>query len=126
MSHPVKRQRTIFIKNWIIDAGIGIHAHEQNKKQRIRLNITFFQDDMVPFISKKIGDVVDYEVHKNKIQAIIDLKHEPLVETLADRIAQSCLDDKMVNRVIIELEKLVILPGTESCGVIIERQQGDY
>lgn len=126
MSHPIKRQRTIFIKNWVIDAGIGIHAHEQNKKQKIRLNITFFQDDVVPFTSKKIGDVVDYEVHKNKIQAIIDLRHEPLVETLADRIAQSCLDDKLVTRVIVELEKLAILPGAESCGVIIERQQGDY
>lgn len=126
MKHTEKKLRTIFIKNWIVDAGIGIHAHEQNKKQKIRLNITFFQHDEVPFTSKKINDVVDYEVHKNKIQAIIDIRHEPLVETLADRIAQSCLDDKLVTRVIVELEKLAILPGTESCGVIIERLQGDY
>ena len=126
MNHIQKRLRTIFIKNWIVDAGIGIHAHEQNKKQRIRLNITFFQNDAAPFTSKKIIDVVDYEAHKNKIQAIIDLKHEPFVETLADRMAQCCLDDKQVIRVIVELEKLAILPGTESCGVIIERQQGDY
>ena len=122
----MKRERTIYIKNWIVDAGIGIHPHEQNKKQQIRLNITFFQDDIAPFSSKKIADVVDYEVHKNKLQALIDSKHEALVETLADRIAQSCLEDTMVLRVVVELEKLAILPGTESCGVIIERTQGDY
>ncbi len=122
----MKRERKIFIKNWIVDAGIGIHQHEQNKKQKIRLNIIFFQDDAVPFASKKIADVVDYEVHKNNIQTLIDSKHEPLVETLADRIARSCLEDKKVIRVIVELEKLAILPGAESCGVAIERQQGDY
>lgn len=120
------RTRKIFIKNWIIDAGIGIHPHEQNKKQTIRLNITFFQDDAVPLSSNHITDVVDYEAHKNRIQTLIDMKHEALLETLADRIAQCCLDDKKVTRVVVELEKLAILPGTESCGVIIERQAGDY
>ena len=122
----MKRERKIFIKNWIVGAGIGIHPHEQNIQQQIRLNITFFQNDDVPFSSKKIADVVDYEAHKNKLQALIDSKHEPLVETLVDRIAQSCLEDTMVLRVVVELEKLAILPGTESCGVIIERTQGDY
>ncbi len=126
MEQLEQRQRTIYIKNWIIDAGIGIHAHELNKKQKIRLNITFYQDDSVPFTSKKISDVVDYEVHKNKIQALIDSKHEALVETLADRIARLCLEDKLVAGVAVELEKLEILPGLESCGVVIEREQGDY
>lgn len=122
----MQRQRTIYIKNWIVDAGIGIHPHELNKKQKIRLNITFYQDDNAPLSPKKISDVVDYEVHKNKLQVLIDSKHEALVETLADRIAQSCLEDKKVNCVLVELEKLAILPGLESCGVIIEREQGDY
>lgn len=120
------RERRIFIKNWIVDAGIGIHPHEQDKKQPIRLNITFFQNDAAPFSSTDIGDVVDYEVHKNAIQYLIDQQHIGLVETLAERIAKYCLGDEKVTRVIIELEKMAILPGTESCGVIIERNKNDY
>ncbi len=122
----MSRERTIYIRNWVVDAGIGIHPHEQSKKQKIRLNITFFQNDTIGFASKKIGDVVDYEAHKNNIQALIDIRHEALIETLADRIAQNCLQDKKVTRVIVELEKLAVLPGTESCGVMIERKSGDY
>ncbi|NDE91466.1 MAG: dihydroneopterin aldolase [Alphaproteobacteria bacterium] len=120
------RERKIFIKNWIVDAGIGIHPHEYNIKQKIRLNVTFFQKDETPFAIKTIADCVDYQAQQNSIQRIIDEKHEPLVETLADRIAQVCLSDKNVARVMVELEKLAILPGTESCGVVIERAQGDY
>lgn len=120
------QERTIYIKNWIVDASIGIHPHELTKKQSIRLNITFFQNDMIGFSSKKITDVVDYESHKNNIQALIDVRHEALIEALADRIAQNVLQDRKVTRVIVELEKLGVLPGTESCGVIIERKAGDY
>lgn len=122
----MSRERMIYIKNWVVDAAIGIHPHEQNKKQKIRLNITLYQHDTIGFSSKKVADVVDYEAHKNNLQALIDIKHEALIETLADRIAQNCLQDEKVTRVIVELEKLGILPGTESCGVIIERKAGDY
>ncbi len=121
-----KRERAIFIKNWIMDAGIGIHPHEQHVKQTIRLNVTFYQNDAFPFASRTLTDTVDYEAHKNKIQTLVNSRHETLIETLADRIAQCCLDDKQVTRVIVKLEKLAILPGTESCGVIIERHAGDY
>lgn len=121
----MQRERTIFIRNWLVDAGIGIHAHEYGKKQPLRINITFFQPDAIPFTSRKITDVVDYEVHKNTIQKLIDTQHEALIETLAERIAQSCLTDPLVTRVIVEIEKMHILPGAESCGVIMERCRGD-
>lgn len=122
----MQRERKIFIKNWLVDAGIGIHAHEYGKKQPLRINITFFQKDEIPFTSKKISDVVDYEVHKNTIQHLLDAQHEALIETLAERIAQSCLKDPLVSHILVEIEKMRILPGTESCGVILERWPADY
>jgi 7,8-dihydroneopterin aldolase/epimerase/oxygenase len=122
----MNRTRKIYIKKWIVNAGIGIHPHEQNKKQPLRINITFFQNDIVPFVSKKITDVVDYEAHKNNIQSLIDAQHEALIETLAERIAQSCMNDPLITHMIVDLEKLQILPGLESCGVEIERWPSDY
>jgi dihydroneopterin aldolase len=69
--------------------------------------------------------VVDYEAVTTKIRAIVAGGHINLAETLAERIAQSCLDDRRVRAVTVRVEKLHALPGAESAGVEIERSSGD-
>ena len=34
--------RRIFLRNYVVDANIGIHAHEKNGAQRIALNVDVF------------------------------------------------------------------------------------
>ena len=34
--------RRIFLRNYVVDANIGIHAHEKNGAQRVALNVDVF------------------------------------------------------------------------------------
>lgn len=118
--------REVFIRNWVLKAFIGIHPHEYRRRQAIRLNIVLLQDDVVPFRSEKIAHVINYETHRLAIKNIIEETHTPLLETLADRIAEACLRDPLVKEVRVTCEKLGLFKDTESCGVSLVRRQGDY
>ncbi len=112
--------RRVFIRNWEIDALTGIHPHEADKKQRLRLNIGLYQED-APVMG--IDDVVDYSAHKNRMQAVLEAKHYPLLEMIGEALAQAAFEDAKVRRVKIKIEKLDLYPGIESCGVKIDRSR---
>jgi dihydroneopterin aldolase len=120
------RERQIFIKNLVVNAYIGVYAHEKEKPQPLRINLTCFQKDKIPFRSQKLADVICYEQLRKKITGVIAAQHVPLLETLGDTIAAACLEDKRITRLVLGLEKPGIFPDVESCGVTIERKQGDY
>jgi dihydroneopterin aldolase len=66
--------------------------------------------------------VVDYESITLRIRAIVARGHINLAETLAETIAEACLDDARVKCARIRVEKLHAVPGAESAGVEIERR----
>jgi 7,8-dihydroneopterin aldolase/epimerase/oxygenase len=67
--------------------------------------------------------VVDYEAVAKRTRTIVAAGHTRLVETLAERIAESCLTDTRVRTARIRVEKLDIFADAVSAGVEIERQQ---
>lgn len=121
----MSRQRSVFIKNWIVDACVGLYPHEYEKPQRLRLTITLQQADFIPFRSDDVAKVIDYGAHKQRLTALIHDKHVPLLETLADMLAENCLTDPLVESVSVHIEKLDIFPDA-ICGVQLERRRGDY
>ena len=119
--------RNVFLRNLILQASIGVHAHEQVESQRVRINIDLgVDDDSARDADDGIGRdelarVVDYEKVADGVRALLAGGHVRLVETLAERIAAFCLLDIRVMRVRVRVEKLDILPDAESAGVEIER-----
>ena len=119
--------RNVFLRNLILQASIGVHAHEQVESQRVRINIDLgVDDDSARDADDGIGRdelarVVDYEKVADGVRALLTGGHVRLVETLAERIAAFCLLDFRVLRVRVRVEKLDILPDAESAGVEIER-----
>ncbi len=109
----------IFIRNLELLARIGIHGHEQGMPQPIRVNVEL-EAEASPR-ADNVEEVVDYEVIANGIRDIIAGGHINLAETLAERIAVMCLDDKRVGKVRVKVEKLHALQGAEAAGVEIER-----
>jgi dihydroneopterin aldolase len=116
--------RRVFIRNLELHARIGVHRHERGSAQPIRINVDLAVDDEA-LCEDRLEAVVDYEAVTTKIRAIVAGGHINLAETLAERIAQSCLDDRRVRAVTVRVEKLHALPGAESAGVEIERSSGD-
>jgi dihydroneopterin aldolase len=119
----------MFIRDLILNASIGVHAHEHAASQRIRINLDLaVTDDGGDKMSRPavghddLARVVDYEVIVNRVRAIVSAGHVQLVETLAERLADSCLMDPRVAQVRVRVEKLDVFPDALSAGVEIKRR----
>lgn len=121
--------RRMFIRDLVLAASIGVYAHEHASRQRVRINVELaVRDEGMPNVSRAavgaddLTRVVDYEVIVNNIRAIVTAGHIQLVETLAERLAESCLKDARIRRVLVRVEKLDVFADAAAVGVEIERR----
>jgi dihydroneopterin aldolase len=122
--------RRMFIRDLVLDARIGVYAHEQERNQRVRINLDLTVDDdggvglSRPAVGRDdLARVVDYERIVVAVRALVAAGHVQLVETLAERLAELCLDDRRVARVRVMVEKLDVFADAVSAGVEIERRR---
>ena len=113
--------RHVFIRDLVLPAHIGVHRHEHDRTQQIRINLDLSVHEDISAIEDSIENVVCYETITDGVRAIVAEGHVKLVETLAERIAEMCLADERVSVVRVRIEKLEILPDATSVGVEIER-----
>ena len=112
----------VLIRNLEVLARIGVHGHEHGKPQPVRINVALTTS--MTATDDRLENAVDYEAVSEKIRAIASDGHINLAETLAERIAATCLEDARVVRARIRVEKLHALAGAEAAGVEIERSRG--
>ena len=117
----VRKIRHVFIRDMVIDCSIGIYTHEKEHKQRVRINLDLAVGEGDHLINDDIRNVISYEDMAKGVEAIIAAGHINLVETLAENIAEMCLQDKRVFSARVRVEKLDIIASAESVGVEIER-----
>ena len=113
--------RRVFVRDLVLAALIGVHRHEQDGRQRVRINLDLeVPEDTAP-LSDRLAEVVNYQDIVAGIRKIVAAGHINLVETLAERIAARCLADRRVQRVRVRVEKLDVFADASSVGVEIER-----
>jgi len=124
--------RHVFLRDLVLPASIGVHPHEHTGTQRVRINVDLGVDDdgaralSRPSVGRDdLRRVVDYEGVANAVRAIVASGHVMLVETLAERIAESCLADPRVHLARVRVEKLDVFADAASAGVEIERRRAD-
>ena len=117
----VCKTRHVFIRDMVIDCSIGIYTHEKEHEQRVRINLDLAVGEGDHLINDDIRNVISYEDMAKGVEAIIAAGHINLVETLAENIAEMCLQDKRVFSARVRVEKLDIIANAESVGVEIER-----
>ena len=120
--------RHVFVRDLVLQASIGVYPHEHTARQRVRINVDLGVTDETAREGLLVGPdelsrVVDYEKLTDRVRAIVRAGHTRLVETLAERIAESCLTDARVRTALIRVEKLDIFADAVSAGVEIERRQ---
>jgi dihydroneopterin aldolase len=124
-AHPstaAARMMKVFVRDLVLSARIGVYQHEKLGTQRVRINLELICTEH-PAIKDDLNNVVNYAELVAQVRAIVDAGHINLVETLADRIAQACLDDRRVQTAKVRIEKLDVFPEADSVGVEIERQR---
>jgi 7,8-dihydroneopterin aldolase/epimerase/oxygenase len=124
--------RHVFLRDMVLPARIGVHAHERCTTQRIRVNVDLGVEDDALLSASRPGvgrddlrRVVDYEQIAARVRAVVGAGHVLLVETLADRIAEACLEDPRIHLARIRVEKLDVFADAASAGVEIERRRAD-
>lgn len=117
------RLYNVFVRDLVLTCLIGIHDHEKVNPQRVRLNIDLAVGEPEGRFDDRYETIVDYEKITNAIKALLDRGHVGLVETLAEDIADVCLEDGRVTCARVRVEKIDVMPEAGSVGVEIERRQ---
>jgi dihydroneopterin aldolase len=113
--------RHVFVRDLIVDCVIGVHAHEKDRTQRVRINVDLGVSEGGQSHNDRLENVVCYEDVVTRIRAIVADGHINLVETLAERIAEVCLQAPQCRSARVRVEKLDVFADAESVGVEIER-----
>jgi dihydroneopterin aldolase len=112
--------RHVFVRDMVLQAAIGVYAHEHGSKQRVRVNVDLAVTETGIGLDQ-LDQVVSYESVVKQVRAIVGAGHVKLVETLAERIGAACLEDGRVLRARVRVEKLDVFDDTAAVGVTIER-----
>jgi dihydroneopterin aldolase len=121
-STTLRGESRVFVRDLMMTAKIGLHQHERLAEQRVRINLDLTVADN-PAIDDDYDNVVCYGGLVTGVRRVIGAGHVNLAETLAERIAEMCLEDRRVLSARVRVEKLDVFPEAASVGVEIERFQ---
>jgi 7,8-dihydroneopterin aldolase/epimerase/oxygenase len=110
--------RRLFLRNYTVDANIGIHAAEKSGTQRVTINVDLYvrMTDSDP-VNDDIGDVLDYDFIRANVRQRIAQGHINLQETLCDGIARALLAHPLVRAVGVSTEKPDVYADCNAVGI---------
>jgi FolB domain-containing protein len=116
----------IFIRDLTARGIIGLNDWERKNPQEMLINIILYADIRSAAQSDDIADSVNYRTIAKKTLAHAESAGRLTVEALASDIARLCLAEAGVERVTVRVEKPGAVRFSQSVGVEIDRQKGDY
>jgi FolB domain-containing protein len=113
----------ILISDLLIRGVIGISEREREQPQDILVNIVLFADITKAGETDNVEDSVNYRTISKMVLAHAESIKRFTVEALATDIANLCLADPRVLKVVIRVEKPGAVRFSRSVGVEIERMK---
>ena len=106
------------MRNYVVDAHIGVHDFEQGRSQRLVINVDLF----VPLASTtpkadQLAEVVDYDFIRHTVSQRIARGHIGLQETLVDELLALMLQHPQVRAARVSSAKPDVYPDCEAVGV---------
>jgi FolB domain-containing protein len=112
----------ILIKDLRLRCIIGINEFERREKQDVTINVVIWSNLTEAAKTDDIRKTVDYKEITKGIIKLVEGSEFCLVETLAEKIAESCLEHARVKKVRVTVEKPGALRFARSVGVSIIRK----
>lgn len=113
----------ILIRDLVTRCIVGINDEERREKQDVVINIVMWADLSDAGKSDRLEDSVDYRAMKKRILGEVEKSSYHLIEALAERVSEICLDDARVTQVQVTVEKPGALRFARSVGVEITRRK---
>lgn len=118
---PAAGTRRVFVRDLILDCLIGVHRHERDGTQRVRVNLDLTVRESAAPIEDRLANVLCYEDLVVRLRRLAAAGHVNLVETLAERIAALSLENSDVVSATVRVEKLDVFADAASVGIEIVR-----
>jgi len=114
----------VFIRQLRLQAWIGLYRHEKIAPQTIEIDLEIaLPPDGAVFKTGKVADTIDYGVVVERIRGLLAKERFGLVESLAERVADTLLGEFRSPRVKVSIAKLGVLREARQVGVSIERSR---
>ena len=114
----------ISIRGLAADCIIGVEPVERQECQRVLVDLDLFCDLSRAGQSDALTDTLDYKALRDRLIACMSESRDQLIERLAQRLAEVCLESEKVSRVTLRLAKPGALTGSKCVSVRITRTRG--
>lgn len=112
----------VIIQNLHANVILGIHDWERVTLREVIINATMFTDTRPAALSDNISDCVNYSDMAKKLRAHAESAARMTVEALANDLAEICLQEPRVVKVILRVDKPGAVPEADSVAVEVEHE----
>jgi len=112
------------IKDLALRCVVGVHPDERKAARDVVVQVTMEADLSEASRSDDLAHAVDYEAAQRRILKAVEGSSFRLIERLAGRVAEACLEDPRVTAVEVEVEKPGALPSARTVSVLLRRVRG--
>ncbi len=114
--------RRLFLRDWLVEANIGVYSAERNGAQQLMLNVDVYVDlEASTPVRDELREVLDYDCLLEVVQRRLARGHINLQETLVDDVAAELLQRPGVVAVRISSQKTGIYACIAGIGVEVLR-----
>ena len=113
----------IIIRDLVARGIIGVNDWEREKAQEIVINIVAFADTSRAAKSDRLDDCIDYRELAKQARQHAEAAARHTVEALANDLADLCLKNEAIQKVIVRVEKPGAVRFAASVGVEVERSR---
>jgi len=115
----------IFLRGLEVECIIGFIDWERRVKQTVVIDLELPVDCRAASIRDEVEDTLDYKKVAKRVIAFVEASEFKLVETLADRLAMTLLEEFGIEWVRLSINKPGAIRGSRDVGVSIERARAD-
>lgn len=113
----------ILINNLRARCIIGAIDYERCEKQEILITLSLWANLSIAGKTDRLGDTIDYQKLCDRIICLVENSSYFLIEALAEKIAETCLEHPKAQKVQVMVTKPSALTAAQSAGVEIIRSK---
>ncbi|MBS0418727.1 MAG: dihydroneopterin aldolase [Proteobacteria bacterium] len=115
----------IFLRGLEVECIIGFIDWERRVKQTVVIDLELPVDCQNASIRDEVEDTLDYKKVAKRVIAFVESSEFKLVETMANRLALTLLEEFAIEWVRLSINKPGAIRGSRDVGVAIERSRAD-
>ena len=116
-------EKKILIKDLILDLKLGYYDFEKEISQKVKFTLEVNYEDKKPSNDKDLKSIVNYAKIVKLIKKLVKNKHYNFLETLAEDVFDQLFEDKRIDKITLQIEKLEIMKDCSSVGIQISKKR---